>query len=93
MTTSYRAVCADGLQRHALPFPTEEAAALWGEQGHACPADGPHAVLTTEVCAECGQPFPADEWDWRHSGDDGEDLHDACCAATGPCSRATDDDL
>lgn len=31
------------------------------------------------VCAACGGLFTDDEWDLRHSDDDGEDVHERCC--------------
>lgn len=40
-------------------------------------------------CAICEMAFTAgDEWDDRHTDEDGEDIHAACCEAEGPCSLA-----
>ena len=30
-------------------------------------------------CSECGSPFTDEEWDYRHSADDGSDVHEECC--------------
>jgi hypothetical protein len=33
----------------------------------------------TAVCNVCGKGFTEEEWDLRHSDEDGEDVHEACC--------------
>lgn len=37
-------------------------------------------------CGACSGPFVADEWEGRHTGLDGADIHDRCCELEGPCS-------
>jgi hypothetical protein len=47
-----------------------------------------HATLVQrsrfERCAACGQAFTLDQWEDRHSGPDGEDLHAGCCTHCEP---------
>jgi hypothetical protein len=42
--------------------------------------------FTAYLCAICDGTFTEAEWDDRHSGFDGEDIHARCCDASGPCS-------
>lgn len=40
-----------------------------------------------DLCAICGSPFTADEWDARHTGYGDDDLvHEDCCLDEGPCA-------
>lgn len=41
------------------------------------------------ACTVCGCGFTPEEWDLRHSADDGADIHEACCAQ---CGNPTPDD-
>lgn len=49
------------------------------ERDGSSPIYGADEPLGPPLCAECGEPFTVAEWDERHSGDDGEDLHEECC--------------
>jgi hypothetical protein len=42
--------------------------------------------ISKAICVICRESFSIDEWDSRHSADDGEDIHEACCESVGPCS-------
>lgn len=33
-----------------------------------------------ELCAVCFLPFTDEEWEERHTDDDGNDVHARCCA-------------
>lgn len=30
-------------------------------------------------CSVCGEQFSEEDWDIRHSADDGSDIHEHCC--------------
>lgn len=40
-----------------------------------------------DLCAACHRPFTRDEWETRHTGPDGSDLHAECCD---PCPMECD---
>lgn len=39
---------------------------------------GNNPQITTR-CSVCHEPFDGEEWDKRHSDEDGEDCHERCC--------------
>jgi len=45
--------------------------------------------IWNEFCAVCGEPFSREEWDHRHSTNDGSDCHEACCPI---CNSGTFED-
>ena len=42
------------------------------------------------LCNLCRLPFTDEEWDIRHSDEEGEDIHERCCEEFGPCSDEED---
>lgn len=38
-------------------------------------------------CSICFLGFSPDQWDVRHSGVYGEELHEDCCERRGPCAK------
>jgi hypothetical protein len=38
-----------------------------------------HNYWEDAICNVCGKPFSPEEWEARHSDEDGEDVHEACC--------------
>lgn len=55
-------------------------AAVYGQDSIAL-TNGATQFITAGTCPVCSLPFDALEWDTRHSGEDGEDVHDTCCVS------------
>jgi hypothetical protein len=36
------------------------------------------------ACQQCGNPFTPEEWEDRHTDENGEDIHERCCAECRP---------
>lgn len=43
------------------------------------PEGSGHLPICRATCAVCRTPFTDVEWENRHSGLDGEDVHEQCC--------------
>ncbi len=35
--------------------------------------------VKSQRCSQCGEPFSLDEWEDRHTDDEGGDCHAECC--------------